>query len=108
QEMIFAPDRRHATGREFGHFRLIAANDEERLAVGREEHRVRAVLAAAALKGAKLLRLIELAVTVRVADAVERRAAAIDHDVEAVEGPEKALSAADKSRIVGVFDWKRF
>ena len=65
--MIFAPNRRHAAGGELRELRLIAAHDEQRLAVGREQHRVRPVLAAAPLKRPQHFRFVELAVAVGVA-----------------------------------------
>ena len=80
-----------------GSLRGVAGDDVERLAVGREDHRVRAVLAAA-VELAEQLDLVERVVAVGVADAVEPALvlpAAVDDDVEAVERPEQALRLAD-------------
>ena len=81
-----------------GQPRGIAGDDVERLAVGCQDHRVRAVLAAA-VELAQELDLVEPVVAVGVADAIEPAVilpAAIDDHVEAVERPEQAVGLADR------------
>ena len=76
----------------------IAGDDVERLAVGCQDHRVRAVLAAA-VELTQELDLVEPVVAVGVADAVEPAvilAAAIDDHVQTVERPEQAVGLADR------------
>src|SRR5437764_1464941 len=81
-------------GRELG---LIAAHDEQRLAVGGQEHGVWPMVAAPSLQDAKRLDFVELAVAVGVAAAVKAGIfpAVVVHDVEAVKGPEQTLSSTD-------------
>jgi hypothetical protein len=85
----------HAVG-EFG---VVAVDDVEGFLVGGEEDGVGAVFAAA-LDAAELVGLVELVVAVGVAEAPESLAAGlfVDHDVEAVEGVEEAVGAADFGR----------
>ena len=83
QDVIFAPVLRHAAVLEVRRrLRVVAADDVERLAVGREPHRVRAVLAAA-LERLQLLDLVEHVVVLRRRDAIQPAAgAAVAHDVQ--------------------------
>ena len=85
--------------------RVVAADDEEPLAVGRQEHVVRAVLAAAG-KLAEFLDLVEGVVVVGVGHAIEAAAgSAVADDVERVEGPEQSLGAGE--RHGNLFDKRR-
>src|SRR5256885_17135081 len=95
--MILAPDRRHAAGGEFGDLRLVAADNEQRFSVWREQDGVRTVISAAARQDTERLDRIEFTVAVGVAAAIQAAGFAIIvvHDVETVEGPHKDLSAAD-------------
>ena len=82
---------------ELGQPRGVAGDDVKRLAVGRQDHGVRAVLAAA-VELAQELDLVELVVAVGVAYAIEPALvylAAVDDDVQAVERPQQALGLAD-------------
>ena len=69
----------------------------QRFAVGVRHDGVRAVLAAAALEAAQQLDLVQLAAGFRGADAIQAAAPllAVDHDVEAVKGPQQTLRLAD-------------
>ena len=98
QEVVLAPDLRHQRAGGLGQVRGIAGHDVERLAVGREDHRVRAVLAPA-VELAQRLDLVEPVVAVGVADAVEPAVvppAAVDDHVEAIERPEQPVGLADR------------
>src|SRR5205823_4127143 len=76
--------------------RIVAAGDVDRLAVGREDQRMDAVLAAA-VDAAQELDVVEAVVAVGIADAIQSvgAAALIDHDVQAVESVEQAVRPAD-------------
>ena len=102
QQVVLAPDAAARASRSSSvSLRLVAADDVERLAVGAEEDRVRAVLAAA-VDLAQQLDLVEHVVAVGVADAVQPAARTcrprVDDDVQAVERPEQALGLADRRR----------
>ena len=77
-------------------FCVIATNHKQPLVVGRQQDRVRAVLATA-FKTAKLFEMIRHVVAVGVGDAVEPAAGATvaDH-VQGVEGPEQPLRGGDR------------
>ena len=78
------------------HLRVVAADDHELLAVGREQDVVRTVLAAA-LEAAQRLDRIGHAVAVGVGDAIQAAArATVADDVQRVEGPEQSLGAGDR------------
>ncbi len=66
EQVVLAPDSRHQRAVDLGEPRGIAGDDIERLAVGRQDHRVRAVLAAA-IELAQELDLVEPVVVVGVA-----------------------------------------
>ena len=96
QQIVFAPVERHARRIHLRQRALVADHDIDRLAVGRQDERMQAVLAAG-LDLAEQLDLVELIVAVGVAHAIDavRPAAFVDRDVQAVEGVEQPVCEAD-------------
>jgi hypothetical protein len=79
-----------------GELGVVAADDVEGVFVGTEHNCVGAVFPSA-LDGLEVLGVFELVIAIEVAEAPEALAFAlfIDHDVEAIEGIEEAVGAAD-------------
>ena len=96
EEQVFIPGERDAAFLEVGRGAgVVAGDDVDRLAVGREAQGVRAVLAGA-LEVLELFDRVVVVVAVGVAGAVEAAAgAAVDGEVEGVERTEHALGAGD-------------
>ena len=72
-------------------------DDDERLAIGVGQDRVRPMFAGTALEFVEQGDLVEFVVAVGVADAVQtaHEFIAIDHDVETVERPKQPLGLTD-------------
>ena len=99
QQMILAPDRRHLrTARELSRLRPIAADEIQRFAIRRGQHRVDAMIALR-LDRAQRLYLVEPIVAVAIGDPVKParylRLVVIHADVERTEGEQHPIHRAD-------------
>ena len=93
--------------------RVVAADDEQPLPIGRQQDVVGAVLTAA-LKVTEFFDRVERVVGIRIGDAIQSAAgAAVAHDVERVECPEKPLGARERhgdlfdERLAGAVERRR-
>ena len=95
QQQVFAPVFRQPAGVDFWQVGVIAADDVNRLAVGRKPQRVRPVFAAAGQRS-EFGHFVVLIVAVGVAAAIQPAArAAVDRDVQAVERTQQAMGRGD-------------
>src|SRR5207302_6911569 len=102
EQAVLAPEFRQVrAGQRADQPGVVAAADEQRFAVRGEHDGVWAVFTAA-LHRAELLDFVQVAAGLGGADAVQAvgpallaLAAAVDHHVQAIEGPQQALGAAD-------------
>ena len=97
KEQVFVPVPWYTRCGQLGEFRVVAADDDQSLAVARLEHGMRAVLAAAS-QCAQERDMVELSIAVAVGDSIEPAGVllpAVDHHIEAVERPQQALCLAN-------------